>query len=477
MIKFIEKSLMKTLHLFRVTAFLCTFFVINIAFAESETSMLRSLSADWSTKALLEVGQPVGNNHYRMVGIPDGLGAFKNADGTITLLMNHEIGSDKGVERLHGARGAFVSKWLLDAENLNFIKGEDLIKQTLLWSATDQRYFISASNQFNRLCSADLAPVSAFFNVLSGKGYQERLFLNGEESKEGGRAFAHIASGEHAGVSYELPHLGKFAWENVVANPFSGDLTLVAGMDDSQDGQVYFYVGEKRAEGSPVEKAGLVGGFLYAVKSDGARFSLVSFGDVSAMHASDLETAGKNATVTKFMRPEDGAWDIANPNIFYFATTAKIDGDSQIFQLRFDDVMQPEKGGEIKVVLNAKAIGAQMFDNLTVTSNGKLLIQEDPGNHRHLAAIWHFDPTTGKAERVLEADPRRFQDSEHVMFLTQDEENSGVIEITHLLQDTRWAETGKKYFLGSMQVHKKSEDPELVEDGQLYLITNHSLSR
>jgi hypothetical protein len=78
---------------------------------------------------------------------------------------------------------------------------------------------------------------------------------------------------------------------------------------------------------------------------------------------------------------------------------------------------------------------------------------------------------------VLEADPRRFQDSEHVMFLTQDEENSGVIEITHLLQDTRWAETGKKYFLGSMQVHKKSEDPELVEDGQLYLITNHSLSR
>ncbi len=28
-----------------------------------------------------------------MVGIPDGLGAFDNHDGTFTVLMNHELGN------------------------------------------------------------------------------------------------------------------------------------------------------------------------------------------------------------------------------------------------------------------------------------------------------------------------------------------------------------------------------------------------
>lgn len=442
----------------------------GISYAEPDTALINPTSARWSVKPLLNVGQPAGKNAYRMVGIPDGLGAFKNDDGTITVLMNHELSEDKGVKRVHGANGAFVSKWILDTENLNIISGEDSIRKVMLWSPIVQRYFSSSTNKFNKLCSADLAPVSAFFNSLTGKGYKEKLFLNGEESKEGGRAFAHIVSGENAGVSYELPYLGKFAWENAVANPATGDLTVVVGMDDNQGGQVYVYAGEKRIDGNPVEKAGLAGGQLYAIKADGERFSLAGFGDVSAMSGDDLEKAGEHAAVSKFMRPEDGAWDIKNPNIFYFATTAKIDGESQIFQLKFDDVNQPQKGGEIKDILNAKTIGAQMFDNLTVMGNGSLLIEEDPGNNEYLAAIWLFDPATGKAEKVLESDPKRFKDKSSSLYITQDEENSGIIEITHLVQNASWADKDKRYFLGVMQVHAKSEDPELVEGGQLYLI-------
>ena len=34
-----------------------------------------------------------------------------------------------------------------------------------------------------------------------------------------------------------------------------------------------------------------------------------------------------------------------------------------------------------------------------------------------------------------------------------------------------WFEKNKRYFLGSLQVHAKSSDPELVEGGQLYLIS------
>ncbi len=51
--------------------------------------------------SLLTVGDsvrpmPNGVDPYRMVGIPDGLGAFDNGDGTFTLLMNHEIGATAG---------------------------------------------------------------------------------------------------------------------------------------------------------------------------------------------------------------------------------------------------------------------------------------------------------------------------------------------------------------------------------------------
>src|SRR5262245_44840436 len=69
------------------------------------------------TQAILTVGDSVPltgtttGQTYRMVGIPDGLGAFDNGDGTFTLLMNHELGNASGVTRAHGSAGGFVSEW------------------------------------------------------------------------------------------------------------------------------------------------------------------------------------------------------------------------------------------------------------------------------------------------------------------------------------------------------------------------------
>src|SRR5215471_18503277 len=57
-----------------------------------------------STQAILTVGDTV--NGYRMVGIPDGLGAFDNGNGTFTVLMNHELVNTEGVTRAHGGMGA-----------------------------------------------------------------------------------------------------------------------------------------------------------------------------------------------------------------------------------------------------------------------------------------------------------------------------------------------------------------------------------
>lgn len=55
------------------------------------------------------------------------------------------------------------------------------------------------------------------------------------------------ASGSEKGLSYELPALGKASWENQVACPHSGEKTVVVGLDDSNDGQVYVYIGHKQA--------------------------------------------------------------------------------------------------------------------------------------------------------------------------------------------------------------------------------------
>src|SRR5262245_40509233 len=84
------------------------------------------VDASVTTKAILTVGDSIGG--YRMVGIPDGLGAFDNGDGTFTVLMNHELPNTSGVTRAHGAAGSFVSEWVIDKSTLQVLSGHDLIQ-------------------------------------------------------------------------------------------------------------------------------------------------------------------------------------------------------------------------------------------------------------------------------------------------------------------------------------------------------------
>src|SRR5262245_40270588 len=173
-----------------------------------------------------------------MAGIPDGLGAFDNGDGTFTVLMNHEIPGGAGAVRAHGANGAFVSEWVIDKTTLQVLSGHDLMQHSFMFDTNTQSYVDhSAGNNpitFSRFCSADLADPSAFYNAASGLGYNAgRLFRDGEESNAEGRPMAHIASGAEAGNSYELAWLGNMAYENLLANPFTGDKTVVGMNNDT----------------------------------------------------------------------------------------------------------------------------------------------------------------------------------------------------------------------------------------------------
>lgn len=120
-----------------------------------------------TTTSLLTVGDRASNG-YLMAGIPDGLGAYDNGDGTFTVVMNHELGFDKGVVRRHGGVGAFVSKWVVDKATLRVISGEDLIQRVMVATGSTYSQATGVAAQLNRLCSADLPDQAAFYRAVNG---------------------------------------------------------------------------------------------------------------------------------------------------------------------------------------------------------------------------------------------------------------------------------------------------------------------
>ena len=77
--------------------------------ASSETPYVVNVPPSVHIISLITVGDSVNDKPdsatpYRMVGIPDGMGAFDNNDGTFTVLMNHELGATSGAVRAHGAK-------------------------------------------------------------------------------------------------------------------------------------------------------------------------------------------------------------------------------------------------------------------------------------------------------------------------------------------------------------------------------------
>ena len=443
--------------------------VLQTAFtgcSSSQSPYLKPLGAGRTTTSILTVGDLVGG--YDLVGIPDGMGAYDNNNGTFTLLVNHELGATEGIARAHGSAGAFVSKWVVNKSDLCVQSGADLITTVQLWNGSG---FAPGTTAFNRFCAGDLAEPSAFYNAGTGKGTQERIYLNGEEAGTEGRAFGHIATGPNTGTTYQLPYLGRFSWENALANPATGDKTVVVGTDDATPGQVYFYIGSKQTTGTEIEKAGLNNGKLFGVKVNGLTtevsasfvapntpFTLFDLGFVQNSTGVALNTASNTAGVTSFLRPEDGAWDASNPSDFYFVTTNSFTAPSRMYKLHFTDILNPELGGTITAVLDGtEAVGQKMMDNMCIDQYGQAWIQEDPGNQAYIARIHKYDIATDVLTPVAYHDSARFLIG-GANFLTQDEESSGIIDMKDIL--------GKGRFIINDQAHYAIPG-ELVQGGQL----------
>ncbi|NJP04966.1 MAG: DUF839 domain-containing protein [Chloroflexaceae bacterium] len=320
---------------------------------------VRPIAAGVSVRPLLTVGETVPmtgspNADYRMIGIPDGLGAYKMDNGNVRLFMNHELNFDvisaPFVDTLPTTRtGALVSEFVLSGQQPINVKSGDLAFDTVFaWEGPDTGFvdrtqeWLNGENTFARFCSGYMAGPHS--------GLEEYIYLNGEETSaafgtfdsQGGQAVAFVDN-----AAWLLPEMGRFAKENIVVVPGTGQRTVVLALEDgpsSLDSQLYVYIGQKDPNATTaVERAGLVGGKLYFFRStDLAKNSELTFrkadgtltGEWVAVDSTledgeevwnllddTLNERVQAANPFNVIRVEDAAYDRNEPGVVYFTTT------------------------------------------------------------------------------------------------------------------------------------------------------------
>jgi hypothetical protein len=128
-------------------------------YSTTAPAYLRPVAVGVSTTPLLTTGDVVdrtgvASQQYRMVGIPDGLGAYRDATGNVQLFMNQELTKSTTSEPLANAAayaGAFVSRFTLSPTGGGPLSG-DLAYQTVV-RGTDPT---PLSGAFGRFCSGFL---------------------------------------------------------------------------------------------------------------------------------------------------------------------------------------------------------------------------------------------------------------------------------------------------------------------------------
>jgi hypothetical protein len=468
-----------------------------------------SLVPQYETVKVLSVGDTVpltGDpaKTYQMVGIPDGLGAYRGSNGSRIVYVNHELGSAIQSEPVPGGplnRGAFVSRFVLDAAG-NVKSGRRAydsvyIDDTLVGPAAEVG---NTTRGFSRFCSASLAGAE--------EGFDRPIFFANEEDGNPATTFdgkGGLSVAIFDGEAHALTDLGHFAWENTLVQPGTGKRTVIMGMEDGpnvldrtkENSQLYMYVGEKdRSRGASVlERNGLVGGTLYVFVARNPNIaSEVNFQEgtirgkwVAIPNAGDLDAAALEAAsdavgAMAFARPEDGAFNTRNKNEFLWVTTGGAAGANvlgRVYSLDLDR-RDPTGPATLTVEVNADDVVADggdtvlSPDNLDVSSR-YLMVQEDGTTESRLAmgakgrdgSIWRFelDGTSGikasSATRVVSLSP---PGRDGVAVGPGVWETSGIIDTDGLFGGGSW--------LFDVQAHgpTTAPAPNTVEDGQLVLL-------
>ena len=480
-------------------------------------------------------GDMVGT--YLVPGIPDGLGVIKNGN-SLRIITNHEWSATNAVAAGRTTAGglvsgSFLSDMTYDLKTQKVTKAVDLFKDVVWYDYTTGKYgqtpvapagalvkdsfgTLNHSYLLNRFCSGSLAPAGSFFDKASGYGFTDAVFLAGEEGGDESRAFAtNLTNGQLV----QLPALGLAAWENVIPAPTKGKTTVLMTNEDGSatDSQQWMYVGTKTKTGTWYEKAGFTNGKSYVVAAAaGAAVANdaeirtkygknkpfpISFAEVNIKANGKDQNIEANAKGIEFARVEDGHFDPKKPNDYYFVTTQS-DSDplnkavaattpnpatptvsrdgGALWRIRFNDVSKPLSGATLELLLDgSESIYMSKPDNISVDSFGNVLIQEDPGNNAHLARIVSYRISDGKVGTIAQFKAQYFT-STGASFITQDEESSGIVDVTTELRTSK-SDTAS-YYMFVAQIHatpakaRPDLDPadatlaKAVEGGQWYIL-------
>jgi len=229
---------------------------------------------------------------YTPVGVLDGLGAFElNAD-TVRVISNHELlnfrgnaweveAAGGGTFSLIGARLSFFDISKTTYELVDAGLAIERIYDATGAQAADASFLANNFSGLSRFCSSTLIEAQQFGN---GRGLEDRMYFTGEED---GGFFNGVGGAEWGldvatGDFWQLPDLGRGAWENVAevdtgttdrvailladdSSPFDFD---PANADGPEAAPLYLYVGEKDPAGDFVARNGLRNGTLYVWVAD-----------------------------------------------------------------------------------------------------------------------------------------------------------------------------------------------------------------
>jgi hypothetical protein len=425
-----------------------------------------------------------------MVGIPDGLGAHANKDGTATLFMNHELLNLNSSEPIIGqplSRGALVSKLIL-APDGSVLSGD--VAYTAVYAENilvgPAASVSNSTPAFSRFCSGNL--------VWKEAGFDRPIYFCGEES--GGTNTFDGRGGEAVAIFddavWTLPKLGHLSWENIVARPDKGQKTVIMCLEDGEIGdcQLYMYVGNKdySRQAGPLRRNGLDNGSLYVFvgKAGGptneanlpngtVTGSWVRLPGAENMSDVELEAAADAVGAFGFDRIEDGSFRPRNPNEFYFVTTGGSASNAlgRLYQLALNpySVLGPAK---LTVVYNADqviAAGGDIAispDNVSASDDYLMICEDGTAQSRVVMGakgrngnIWRLNLHTGAIQNVAEL---YSIGRDGIVTGPGVWETSGIIQTPTMFGADSW--------LFDVQAHSptRAPAPNTVEDGQLLLM-------
>lgn len=420
-----------------------------------------SLTGDGTIVPLINSGDVFGDVTFE--GIPDGIGAVPNDDGTVDLYVAHE--------QSHVPFGGFadyqdssVSRVTVDIEE-QAVVGLDVA--------------LSPDLGFLRFCSAFMAGPD--------QGFDNYTFFLNEESNDivpvpDGAPYGAdpaiapyrqsgytVALDTDTGALTTVSRMGRLNHENAVVVPGGWkNLAILSGDDtfSAPSSQLYLYTA-KNSEAVMADK-GQLWAFQVTATDDGVVDPYDPFNDANDyleigtgdewsgrfIHVptdvargvtgeapqAALEKWSNDNNVFQFVRVEDIAYDPDDERTIYFTdtgtdrltesgTTGRLfrgpsdtgtNSNGRVFKMVLNE-SDPRVVDSFSIVLDAASIGMRNPDNLDVSSNS-IMVQEDPSGE---AKVWRYDMANTWTHVATATQPKA--------------ETSGIVDVSEWFGDGWWA--------------------------------------